>query len=183
MNNEINKKEEDIDNKSNIDIKVQKIIGFLLFAVVVFIVYIVVLSLGVEGGGGMATALVIAMAITFFFVGVVGTSVAVGTSSFVKLVKSNDKTSLLEEKTKKKWLMFNIFSFLIIPVGTTILFHIFDSAINGVFLSFLFVVLMSGINILLKNKNNNRSDKVLGWFLTVFGGVALISIAYSLVFK
>ncbi len=169
MNNEINKED---NNHTEYKRSNQNIASVFLITVIILGVFIIIIDV-VSGGGGwlIAGALFVGLPLLL----IIGASAkAINTS--VDYVKNKEQFTLADRKTKKKWLIFNIFFFLFLPVVVFVGLFIKPSLFYeiGVFLIPV-ILLMVGFEMIVKNKNNSRLlNKLSGWFFVTLGLMPLI---------
>jgi len=171
MNNEINK--ESGDNKPKMSI--QNILAGFLVVVIIFVITII--SSGGVGSGmaGVFYMYMIGAAIVF---GIILVSLVGGVVSSVKLIKNKDQSTLTEKNIRKKWLIFDVFSFLVVPIIIVAISAAMGNIFGAIIPSVLFIILASGIQTVIRNKESNLSSRISGWFLITFGVIFLLIISY-----
>jgi len=174
MNNQVAKK-----SKKKL-FNMQNILAFFIVLAIILVISTILEFVGTSAGSadrfaeGLGVALSMLYFAFFITILVVVMSLVKGVGSLRKIAKNKGQITTLElEKAKKKWLIFDVVSFLIIPIVFVALFIGLGKS-SYIFYIVLFIISAIGIQTLIRNRNGSVSSRMSGWILTILGIFPLI---------
>ncbi len=180
MNDEINKEN---NNNRIVNKRSWQNPLFIFFVIAIIVIILTVIYGFIEDSQesyGWLLVIVFFFALPVLFI--MGALAKAGATS-IDYIKNKEQWTLPERKIKKKWFVFNLFFFLFLPVvafiGVFIGLFINPSFLGYVVsLSFL-LLLAGGVEIIIKNKNNNMPSRMSGWLLVSFGLIPVIMYLFN----